>query len=106
MRSRDAKGIDMRKFGWALLNLLIAAAFVVLLVMLPWWSAAVAAALLAAWLLLTRSGRQAWSVTGLGIATVPQRLGPSSVVVVGIAGVVGVLVALLAMAQGFQSTLV
>ncbi len=96
----------MRKFGWALLNLLIAAAFVFLLVMLPWWSAAVAAALLAAWLLLTRSGRQAWSVTGLGIATVPQRLGPSSVVVVGIAGVVGVLVALLAMAQGFQSTLV
>jgi putative ABC transport system permease protein len=96
----------MRKFAWSLLNLLIAAAFVVLLVMLPGWSAAVAAALLAAWLLLTRSGRQAWSVTALGIATIPQRLGPSSVVVVGIAGVVGVLVALLAMAQGFQATLV
>ncbi len=96
----------MRKFGWALLNLLIATAFVVLLVKLPWWAPAAAAVLLAAWLLLTRAGRQAWSVTGLGIATVPQRLGPSSVVVVGIAGVVGVLVALLAMAQGFQSTLV
>src|SRR5579872_6215651 len=96
----------MRNFGWALLTVLIAAAFVVLLVMLPWWSAAIAAVLLVAWLLLTRTGQQAWSVTGLGMATVPQRLGPSSVVVVGIAGVVGVLVALLAMAQGFQSTLV
>ena len=96
----------MKKFAWGLLTLLIAAGFVVLLVLLPWWAAAVAAVLLAAWLLLTRAGQQAWSVTELGIATVPQRLGPASVVVVGIAGVVGVLVALLAMAQGFQSTLV
>jgi putative ABC transport system permease protein len=96
----------MRRLGSALLTLIIAAAFVALLVALPWWSAAVAAVLLAAWLLLTRAGRQAWSVTELGIATVPQRLGAASVVVVGIAGVVGVLVALFAMAQGFQSTLV
>ena len=96
----------MRKLGSGLLTVLVAAAFVALLVALPWWSAAIAAVLLAAWLLLTRTGRQAWSVTELGIATVPQRLGASSVVVVGIAGVVGVLVALLAMAQGFQSTLV
>ncbi len=95
----------MRKLGSALLTLLAAAAFVALLVALPWWSAAIAAAALAAWLFSTRSGRQAWSVTGLGIATVPQRLGPASVVVVGIAGVVGVLVALFAMAQGFQATL-
>jgi putative ABC transport system permease protein len=96
----------MRKLGSALLTLLIAAAFIALLVALPWWSAAVAVVLLAAWLLLTRTGRQAWSVTELGIATVPQRLGAASVVVVGIAGVVGVLVALFAMAQGLQSTLV
>jgi len=95
----------MRKLGSALLTLILAAAFVALLVALPWWSAAIAAAALVAWLLWTRSGRQAWSVTGLGIATVPQRLGPASVVVVGIAGVVGVLVALFAMAQGFQATL-
>jgi putative ABC transport system permease protein len=96
----------MPKFVWTLLTLLIATAFVVLLVMLPWWSAVIAAVLLVGWLLLTRTGRQACSVTELGIATVPQRLGASSVVVVGIAGVVGVLVALFAMAQGFQSTLV
>jgi putative ABC transport system permease protein len=95
----------MGKFGSALLTLIVAAAFVALLAMLPWWSAAIAAAVLVAWLLLTRTGRQTWSVTELGIATVPQRLGAASVVVVGIAGVVGVLVALFAMAQGFQATL-
>ena len=95
----------MRNLGSALLTLLVAAAFVAVMVLLPWWSAVVAVAVLVVWLLLTRSGRQAWSVTGLGIATVPQRLGAASVVVVGIAGVVGVLVALFAMAQGFQATL-
>ncbi len=56
-------------------------------------------------LTLTRTGRLAWSAASVGIATIPQRLGSSSVVVVGIAGVVGVLVALLAMAAGFEATL-
>jgi putative ABC transport system permease protein len=105
MRWPDGEGAVMRRVGWALLTSICAAAFVVLLVMLPWWSAAIAVALLVAWLLVTRPGRQAWSVTQVGIATVPQRLGAASVVVIGIAGVVGVLVALLAMAQGFQATL-
>jgi putative ABC transport system permease protein len=44
-------------------------------------------------------------VTAVGIGTLRQRLGSSSVIVIGIAGVVGVLVALLAMGQGFQATL-
>ena len=66
---------------------------------------AVAAVLLAAWLAFSRIGQQSWSVTKVGIATIPQRLGASSVVVVGIAGVVGVLVALLSMAAGFETTL-
>ncbi|HVS75581.1 MAG TPA: ABC transporter permease, partial [Steroidobacteraceae bacterium] len=88
-----------------LIPFVVTAAVIALLVALPWWSAAVVAALLAAWLVLTRAGRQAWSVTRVGISTVPQRLGAASVVVIGIAGVVGVLVALLAMAQGFQATL-
>ena len=61
--------------------------------------------LLALWMAFTRTGRQAWSVTNVGIATIPQRLGSSSVIIVGIAGVVGVLVALLAMAEGFRQTL-
>lgn len=78
---------------------------VIALVALPTWAILVGIALLCAWLALTRAGRQAWSATAVGIATIPQRLGSSSVVVVGIAGVVGVLIALLAMAEGFRSTL-
>ena len=44
-------------------------------------------------------------MTEVGLATIPQRLGAASVVVVGIAGVVAVLVALLAMAAGFEAAL-
>lgn len=96
----------MRKIGWSLLTLLVAAAFAALMAVVPWWGDALAAALLVAWLALTRTGRQAWSVTEVGMSTIPQRLGAASVVIVGIAGVVGVLVALFSMAEGFQSTLV
>jgi putative ABC transport system permease protein len=49
--------------------------------------------------------RETWSVTRIGISTLPQRLGSSAVVVIGIAGVVGVLVALLAMGAGFEHVL-
>jgi putative ABC transport system permease protein len=61
--------------------------------------------LLAVWMLLTRQGRQAVSVTAVGISTLRQRLGMSSVIVIGIAGVVAVLVALLAMGDGYRETL-
>ena len=44
-------------------------------------------------------------ITLLNLRTLPQRLGTSLVVVVGIAGVVGVLVSVLAMAEGFRHTL-
>ena len=44
-------------------------------------------------------------VAAVAIATLPQRLGASSVVIIGVAGVVGVLVALLAMGAGFEATL-
>jgi len=81
------------------------ASSVVLLILAPWWALPLFVVLLAAWMILTRTGRQTWSVTEVGLATIPQRLGSSSVVVVGIAGVVGVLVALLAMAVGFEATL-
>jgi putative ABC transport system permease protein len=73
---------------------------------LPWFAPPALALLLASWLAFTRRGRQAWSVTLVGISTIPQRLAAASVVVVGIAGVVGVLVALLAMGDGFEATLV
>ena len=74
-------------------------------VWLPWTGALVLAVLGALWLLLTRRGRQSLSVAGVGISTLTQRLGSSAVIVVGIAGVVGVLVALLAMAEGYAETL-
>ncbi len=44
-------------------------------------------------------------VTAVNLLTIPQRLGTSLVIVIGIAGVVGVLVAVLAMAEGFRHTL-
>ena len=49
--------------------------------------------------------RQIAHVTMLNLRTVPLRLGTSLVVVVGIAGVVGVLVSVLAMSEGFTHTL-
>ena len=52
-----------------------------------------------------RTVRQIASITKVGIATIPQRLGSSAIVVVGIAGVVGVLMAILAMGTGFERTL-
>jgi putative ABC transport system permease protein len=69
------------------------------------WLALLAGGLFALWLSGTPGGRQTLAMTRVGLATVPQRIGATSVVVVGIAGVVGVLVALLAMAQGFEATL-
>jgi putative ABC transport system permease protein len=93
------------KIGVALLMLLVIALAVVLLVLCPWWMLLGFVLLLVLWLALTRTGRQTWSVTQVGLATIPQRLGAASVVILGIAGVVGVLVAMLAMAVGFEATL-
>jgi len=41
-------------------------------------------------------------ITWMSLATIPQRLGSALVIVGGIAGVVGVLIALLAIGEGFQ----
>jgi len=91
----------IRSLALLLLTLAVLAAWVVL----PWPGAVVLALLFAAWLGLTRRGAQARSVAAVGISTLGQRLGASAVIVVGIAGVVGVLVALLAMAEGYAQTL-
>ena len=72
---------------------------------LPWPALLGVAVLFALWMALTRRGRQAGSVTQVGVSTIRQRLGASSVIVVGIAGVVAVLVAMLAMAEGYRQTL-
>ena len=49
--------------------------------------------------------QQIGAVTAMNVRTIPDRLGISMVIVAGIAGVVGVLVALLAMGKGFEQTL-
>ena len=72
---------------------------------LPWPALVALLALLGFWMSFTRAGRQAAAVTGIGISTLRERLSSSAVVVVGIAGVVGVLVAMLAMANGYRETL-
>lgn len=48
---------------------------------------------------------QITAISLMNLRNIPARLGPSMVIVVGIGGVVTVLVALLAMAQGFQATM-
>jgi len=49
--------------------------------------------------------KQLTAVTAMSLQTLPQRWGASSVIVIGIAGVVAVLVSILAMGVGFQHTL-
>src|ERR1700683_1881922 len=46
--------------------------------------------------------KQILAVTSMNLRSVPQRLGASSVIVIGIAGVVGVLVSILAMVGGLS----
>jgi len=48
---------------------------------------------------------QAFAITGVSIKSIPERWAPSLVIVIGLAGVVAVFTALLAMAAGFESTL-
>ena len=95
----------MRKTLGRLATVLAALACAALGVMLPWAALGALVLLLAVWLMVSRTGRQTASITTAGLSTLPQRLGGASVVVVGIAGVVGVLVSLLAMGRGFESTL-
>lgn len=91
----------LKNLGLVLLTLVMLAAWI----MLPWQGALAALVLFVAWMFLFRSGMQTRSVASVGISTLTQRLGSSAVIVFGIAGVVGVLVALLAMAEGYAQTL-
>jgi len=52
-----------------------------------------------------RGLNQILQITLINVRTIPQRLGTSLVIVIGIAGVVGVLVSVLAMSEGFHHTL-
>ncbi len=51
------------------------------------------------------AARQILAVTGIGLRTIPQRLGPSLVVVVGMACVVAVTVSILSLSTGFMRTM-
>ncbi|WP_411833109.1 ABC transporter permease [Pseudoxanthomonas mexicana] len=88
-----------------LVSILALAVGLVAWILLPWYAVLALAAALALWLALTRQGRLALAAARVGIASLPQRWGASSVIVIGIAGVVGVLVAMLAMGEGFSATL-
>jgi len=95
----------LRQLAFGLAMALAIVISTLLLFALTAWALLACVALLVAWMALTHIGQQTWSVARVGIATLPQRFGASAVVVVGIAGVVGVLVALLAMGAGFEATL-
>ncbi|MFI8731449.1 ABC transporter permease [Stenotrophomonas sp. NPDC077420] len=84
---------------------LVAAAGVYALTMLPLAVIAAVIVCFAAWMALTASGRTVASVTLVGLSTLRDRLGTSSVIILGMAGVVGVFIALLAMGEGFRATL-
>ena len=88
-----------------LLTVMLLAAGLGAWIVLPWFAVLALAVAVAGWLLATRSGRLAREAAKIGIAGLPQRWGASLVIVVGIAGVVGVLVAMLAMGEGFKATL-
>ncbi|BCT91987.1 membrane protein [Lysobacter helvus] len=94
-----------KRFFSGLLTIVALVAALVVWSMLPWFGVLAIAVAVAAWLAFTRSGAIALAATRIGIAGLPQRWGASSVIVIGIAGVVGVLVAMLAMGEGFKATL-
>ena len=95
----------MRNWLTNLLTILALAGGLAAWIKLPWQAVLGVVVLLALWLALTRSGRLSLAAARIGISSLPQRWGSSSVIVVGIAGVVGVLVAMLAMGEGFKATL-
>ena len=68
----------MNKFGNFMIGLGLVVALVVTLgiwVRLPWPAVLGLAVLFALWMALTRQGRQASSVTAVGVSTLRQRLG-------------------------------
>src|SRR5688572_7685946 len=102
------RGHDMnriKRFFGNLGVILLLVAGLIAWMMLPWYGVLAFAVIVALWLAVTRSGALALAAARIGIAGLPQRWGASSVIVIGIAGVVGVLVAMLAMGEGFKATL-
>ena len=95
----------MEKFQFGLGLAAIVIVWLVVWTALPGFAVPILAVLLALWLLATRTGRRTLSIMRVGLSTLTERLGSTAVIVVGIAGVVGVLVAMLAMGDGLTATL-
>lgn len=95
----------MKKFLSSLALFAIVIAWLIVWMLLPWFVILALAVVLVLWLAFTRGGRRTLSVTRVGLSTLRQRIGSTAVIVVGIAGVVAVLVALLAMGEGLTATL-
>src|SRR3546814_11967573 len=95
----------LKSFLVGVVLFLVVVAGIAAWLVLPWPFLLGLAVLLGLWMVITRRGRQARSVTGIGVSTLPGRRGASSVVVTGIAGVVAVRVAMLSMGAGYRATL-
>lgn len=89
------------QLAWTVFALLL----VTLWLLLPWQALLALPLLIAPWLWLSRNGRLARAALAMGLASLPQRWGATLVIVIGIAGVTGVLTAMLAMGAGFANTL-
>src|SRR3546814_5527121 len=77
----------LKSFLVGVVLFLVVVAGIAAWLVLPWPFLLGLAVLLGLWMVITRRGRQARSVTGIGVSTLPGRLGASSGVVIGIAGV-------------------
>ena len=95
----------MKSFLWGLMMFALVVVGIGLWLSMPWFVVVGFVVLFAVWMATTRRGRQAASVAQVGISTIKERIGSSSVIVIGIAGVVAVLVAMFAMAEGYRETL-
>ena len=104
-RSARRSGGRLKRWLGNLGIVLLVAVMLAAWIVLPWYGVLALALVVAAWLGLSRRGRQTLAVTAVGIAGLPQRWGASMVIIIGIAGVVAVLVAMLAMGKGFEATL-
>lgn len=94
----------MRLLG-SVANAVAGLAAALLMLWLPAMGWPMVVALILALMRWTPSGRQAAAVTWTGLSTLPRRLGSASVIVLGIAGVVAVMVSLLAMGEGLRQTM-
>src|SRR4051812_19769687 len=92
------------RFLFNLLLLLLLAVVLGVWVLLPWPGAVLLALAIAAWLPFTRRGRPAGWVPRGGIRALRRGIGRSAAIGGGVAGVVGVFLALLAMAEGYRET--